>query len=114
MEKDNKNCIEQKDILRMLRLINDLYLADVAKGVGVSPSHLTRIEKGEKNASQPLLEKMCDIYNVTTDKVVEFMQVSQQQGFNRYETLRMILEYYVLENPKTSEDISKCLEKNRK
>jgi transcriptional regulator with XRE-family HTH domain len=37
--------------------------ADSAEAIGISPSHLSEIEKGTRNAPPHLLQKMATVYN---------------------------------------------------
>lgn len=112
MKKTNNTC-ELGKVLKMLRNINDLKITEVAQNVDACQPHISRIEQGTKVPSRELLERLGNLYLIDADKIIEFVQNSTQKNLNRYETLRMILRYYIFENPKTAEDVPKCLEKYR-
>lgn len=46
--------------LKLARVAADLTSTEVAKAVDISIGHLSRIEKGERTASQDLLERIQD------------------------------------------------------
>lgn len=90
-----------KNTLRILRSINDIKASDAASYVGVSHAHILRLENGQKRPTVELLEKLADIYRIDPEKILEFATIAQREELNRYETIRLISEYYVFENPKT-------------
>ena len=102
------------NILKLLRVINDFKIKEVGEKVAVSPSHISRIESGEKDISAELLEKLATLYNTTSEKILEFTEISQKENLNRYEIIKRIAEYYIFENPKISQNVPKYLEKNRR
>ena len=51
--------------LRRLRIDYDERLFDMAKKVGVSSAFLSAVENGHKKASNPLINKISKIYNLT-------------------------------------------------
>jgi transcriptional regulator with XRE-family HTH domain len=46
---------------RMMREVHRLSLRELAALVGVSPSHLSRIESGERAAGPELTLRLCDV-----------------------------------------------------
>ena len=45
--------------LRMMRETHHVGLREMAELVGISPSHLSRVEKGERAAGEELTERLC-------------------------------------------------------
>lgn len=47
--------------IRIMRTAHQVGLRELAELIGVSPSHLSRVESGERAASQSLTERICDV-----------------------------------------------------
>lgn len=47
--------------LRMMRKAHGASLRDIAAAAGVSPSHLSRVESGERPATGDLTARLCDV-----------------------------------------------------
>ena len=56
-------------LLRDLRLKKGESLRSAARGLGVDPSHLARVEAGDKPLSLTLGQRVTDYYNVEPDHV---------------------------------------------
>jgi transcriptional regulator with XRE-family HTH domain len=56
-------------LLKQLRSERGQSLRGVASEIGVDVAHLSRVERGEKAASQDLCEKLASYYNVEPDVV---------------------------------------------
>jgi transcriptional regulator with XRE-family HTH domain len=57
------------ELLRDLRERRGVSLRAAARGVGVDPGHLARVESGEKPVSGGLSEKLSSYYDVDPDAV---------------------------------------------
>jgi transcriptional regulator with XRE-family HTH domain len=55
---------ELAELLRDLRRSRGESLREAANGLGIDPSHLSRIERGQKQASEPLRERAAKYYAV--------------------------------------------------
>lgn len=60
---------EVADLLRELRQDRGESLRVAARGIGVDPGHLARVEAGEKPLSDALSERVSAYYDVDTDRV---------------------------------------------
>lgn len=47
--------------LRMMREAHEVGLREMAEKVSISPSHLSRVESGERAAGAELTERICDV-----------------------------------------------------
>lgn len=47
--------------MRMMREAHEVSLREMAAKVGISPSHLSRVESGERAAGVDLTERICDV-----------------------------------------------------
>jgi len=47
--------------LRMMREAHNVGLREMARLVGISPSHLSRVESGERSAGEDLTNRICDV-----------------------------------------------------
>ncbi|WP_259337088.1 helix-turn-helix domain-containing protein [Bombilactobacillus bombi] len=89
---DNTPCNDEKrhlkmstvpigKFLRRLRIDYDERLFDMAKKVGVSSAFLSAVENGHKKASNPLINKISKIYNLTPSQKADLyddVAISQQ------------------------------------
>ena len=57
------------ELLRELRERRGRSLRGAAEDLGIDPAHLSRLERGLKNASQELRERAADYYSVTPDEL---------------------------------------------
>lgn len=58
---------EVASLLKDLREERGESLRAAAKGIGVDPGHLARLESGQKPISEPLSSRVSDYYNVDQD-----------------------------------------------
>lgn len=56
-------------VLRELRAKRGESLRSAARGIGVDPSHLARIESGEKEPSEELRERLGRYYGAYSDEI---------------------------------------------
>ena len=56
--------------LRLLRVINDMKLKDLAVILKVSQSYLSEIEKGTKTASLKLIDKYAEIFDIPSSSIL--------------------------------------------
>lgn len=56
-------------LLRRVREERGESLRSAAQGIGVAPSHLSRLERGEKSASDELRQRAAKYYGVDADAV---------------------------------------------
>ena len=60
---------ETAKLLRKLRQESGTSLRQAATDLGVAPSHLSRVERGEKSASDELTDKVANYYGVNAELV---------------------------------------------
>jgi len=58
------------DKLKLLRESLDMKLKDVALGAGISESHLSRLESGERLPGFDALKGLCEVYGVSADSLL--------------------------------------------
>jgi len=58
-------------LVKHLREKKDISQMDLAKLVGIGQSHLSEIERGQKNPSINVLKKLADVLGFTTDEFFE-------------------------------------------
>ena len=58
---------EVAKLLREIRARRGVSVREVARQVGVDPSYVSRVERGEKQASPAFRQRLADHYNVPTD-----------------------------------------------
>lgn len=83
------------NILRYIRICNDLSTHDIAHMVGISVAFVSAIETNKKTPSLERLNKFADCYNIETSKILYLVEL-EQKGKDRKEILKEILEYYIV------------------
>lgn len=63
--------------LKLLRQYHNLKQNELAKKLGISPSHLSEIEKGDKPVSFKLLEKYSEVLNVPISTITMFSELTE-------------------------------------
>lgn len=96
-----ENGITTGKILKIIRIANDMKSSEVAITLEVSQSLLSQIEGGTKKVSFKMLDKFASVYNAKPSKIIGFVEEAKENSLSYPEILKMVLEYYVLENPKT-------------
>lgn len=61
---------ETGEKLKELRISNNLSIDDICKLTGIKDYILSNIEEGTSNISTLNLVKLCNLYNISTDKVL--------------------------------------------
>ena len=114
MSIDLKEEMTTGKILKIIRIANDMKSSEVATVLGVSQSYLSQLESDKKPLSFEMLHRFASVYNARSSKIIEFVEETNENNLSYPEILKMILEYYVLENPKTrtkNEDFIKSYKK---
>lgn len=72
MEDNMEDTIVIGNVLRILRVANDLSITEVKERCSISRSYLSEIENGKK---QPSLEKILEVLNVYNVTIEEFKEI---------------------------------------
>ena len=62
------------EALRLIRVFHDCKAADLAVAIGVSPSHISEIEKGKKTPSMDVLQRYADYFETTPSVILFFAE----------------------------------------
>ena len=84
------------NILRLIRIANNMNIKQTSEKIGLSTSHISDLERGRKKVSLSVLEKYCFGFNIPPSKIILFD--SLQENLSYQQLLKMILEYYLFEN----------------
>ena len=57
--------------LKELRESHGLTLTELAYLIGVTPSYISKLERGTRNPSLRVLQKLADLFGCTIDEIVE-------------------------------------------
>lgn len=82
------------NILKYIRICNDLSSEEVANKLGIKVKQLNEIEKNKKPISIGLFIEITNIYNIEKDKIYSLVE-EEQNGKDRKQLLKEILEYYI-------------------
>ena len=94
------------DILKYLRLCNDLSIEEVAKKMGTSSSYISDVEKSRRNISLPTLKKFAECYDIEVHKIISYVEL-KESGMDRIHILIDMLKYYLEKEkffPKTAKN----------
>lgn len=61
-------------VLKIIRIANDLSIVELARKVGVSNTYICELEKGKKQASQKILDRILAHYNLNKDNLELFVK----------------------------------------
>lgn len=83
------------EILRVLRIANDLKITELSELSNVSCSYITEIEKGYRTPSLKKLESLAKVFKISVLQILYFEVLATENGYTYPDILLMILEYYV-------------------
>lgn len=83
------------EILRVLRIANDLKINELSNLSNVSCSYITEIEKGYKKPSLKILESLANVFGMSVTQILYFDIIATENNYTYPDILLMILEYYV-------------------
>lgn len=63
---------------------------ELSEKIGVTPNHLSAIERGVSGISLELLEKLCQVLSVTADYILFGRKVAESNGENLLKLLQSI------------------------
>lgn len=86
------------EILRVLRIANDLKITELSNLSKVSRSYITEIEKGYKTPSISKLESLAKVFGISVSQILYFDVIATENNYTYRDILLMILEYYVENN----------------
>ena len=78
------------DVLRLLRIAHDYTICDLAAKLDVSRSHLSRVERGEKNPSKELIRKYSDFFKISME-TIEFFDTQKNKENMEYQKLLLLV-----------------------
>ena len=76
------------EILRLLRVFNDMKANELAERLNISGSYLSEIEHGKKMPSLSLIRKYSDVFGIPASAILKFDENAQgkegEVGFKSY------------------------------
>ncbi len=63
-------------LLRKIRIDRDEYLKNMAEHLGITSAYLSAIENGKRNMSDALLQKLADVYSLTSDALADLKEAA--------------------------------------
>lgn len=82
------------NVLRYIRVCNDLTVKEVGEKIGLTNNYVCAIESARKGTSLRMLQKFSECYDMEISKILYFNELDEQ-GKDRKEILKEILEYYI-------------------
>jgi transcriptional regulator with XRE-family HTH domain len=72
--------VDMSDVLRIMRIANDVAAKEVAESLGISPSYLSQIESGIKTPSMALLKRYSERFNVPVSAILKAQEVNKKEA----------------------------------
>jgi len=92
-KKDNKKGLG--NVLRLLRIANDLTIKELAKKMDVSSTYISEIEANNKKPSLEIITKYSNVLNVNRSSIMFFDEEGEKNGYNYQKLLLDILQKIV-------------------
>lgn len=86
------------NIVKSIRIANDMSTKEASQLMGVRPSFLSELESGVRNITIGSLNRIALAYNIPVSKIMFFEEQQKEKNMNYRQTLIMILEYCEYEN----------------
>lgn len=80
------------DVLRLLRIANDLSIKELSDKIDVSVSYIYEIEKGVKKPSLDIVGKYSEALNVSKSTIMYFDEQATENSYNYQNMLLQILK----------------------
>ena len=90
--KTNKENIGIGNVLRSLRIINDLTVKELSEKMSLSSSYICDVESNRKKPSLDLLEKYSDVFGISRSTLLFFDEQGQQYQYEHKQLLFDILQ----------------------
>lgn len=62
------------EALRLLRVFHDLKQRELAEKLGISPSHVSELEKGNRTPSLEVMQKYADVFRIPVSSIMFFSE----------------------------------------
>lgn len=85
MEKNDSNLPE---LLKLLRLINNLSLVELSKKINLSKTYISNLESGQRNISDEILSKYSKCFKIPI-KTLRFFEATANK--NKFKTQEMLI-----------------------
>ena len=73
-----------KKVLRMIRVDLDITQAQMANDLNISPAYLSSVERGERDLTDPLIDKIYNCYEKYIDADLRIVAVVHNQEMDLY------------------------------
>lgn len=83
-----KNESKLPELLRLLRLINDLSLVELSEKIQLSKTYISNLESGQRNISEDVLYKYSKCFKIPI-KTLRFFEKTSND--NKYKTQEMLI-----------------------
>ncbi len=80
------------DVLRLLRIANDLSIKELSEKMNVSSSYICEIEKGGKKPSLAIIEKYSEALSISKAAIMYFEENATKNTYNYQKMLLEMLE----------------------
>ena len=76
------------EVLRLLRITQDLSIKELSQKMKTSPSYISEIERGVKKPSLKMLDRYSKVMGIDKSTILYFQEVKEKHG---YEYQKMLI-----------------------
>ena len=80
------------EVLRLLRITQDLSIKELSQKMETSPSYISEIERGIKKPSLDILDKYSKAIGIDRSTILYFEEVKEKHGYEYQKMLVHMLE----------------------
>lgn len=80
------------EVLRLLRVSQDLTIKELSEKMTISPSYISEIEKGVKKPSLDILDKYSDVIGIDKSTILFFEEEGDKNNYGYQKLLLSILK----------------------
>ena len=91
--------MELGKVLKIFRIANEMDAKTAAREIECSSSYITEVEKGNKNPSVSMFEKMAKVYKVKPYQIMRVQENSEENDWSYAKTLLEALKECIKANP---------------
>ena len=80
------------EVLRLLRIANDMSRKELAQKTGLSQSYIGEIENGTKNPSLDTIDKYSTVLGISKSSIIYFSEKMSKENYSYQKILLQILQ----------------------
>ena len=86
------------DILKLLRLVTDKSIEEVANALNTIPRNINELESGQRNLTLKDLHNLAICFQIPADYILALVELKNNYNMSNQKLLFIILSYYISED----------------